>query len=108
MKSVIAATSLLLLVIAGNAHAADPQAGETLASEQCAACHGPAGISQNPEWPILAGQHADYLARTLRQYRSGERQDPVMQGMASGLSDEDIRNLAAWYARQEGLRTKRY
>lgn len=108
MKSVIAATSLLFLAIAGNAHAADPQAGEALASEQCAACHGPAGISQNPEWPTLAGQHADYLARAMRQYRSGERQDPVMQGIASDLSDEDIRNLAAWYARQEGLRTKRY
>ncbi len=108
MKSVIAAMSVLLLSISASAQAADLEAAETLANEQCAACHGPTGVSQNPEWPIIAGQHADYLARTLRQYRRGERQDPLMQGIAAELSDEDIRNLAAWYARQDGLKTKKH
>ena len=108
MKSVIAATTLLLLAISSSLQAADLEAAETLANEQCAACHGATGVSQNPEWPIIAGQHADYLARTLRQYRSGERPDAVMQGIAAGLSDEDIRNLSAWYARQDGLKTKQY
>lgn len=110
MKCLTTAMMLFLSVAAGTTtvHAADPGAGEALAGEQCATCHGPAGISQNPEWPTLAGQYADYLERSMRQYRSGERQDPVMQGMAADLSDEDIRNLAAWYASQEGLEVIRY
>ncbi len=107
MRSLIAAVFAAALVVAP-AQAADLAAGEELAGQQCAACHGPTGVSQNPEWPTLAGQYADYMEKTLRQYRSGERENAVMQGIAAGLSDEDIRNTSAWYARQEGLKVKRH
>ncbi len=71
----------------------------------CAACHGANGVSVNPEWPTLAGQHESYLFHALRQYRSGERQNAIMAGQVLALSDEDMRDLAAFYAAQPGLVT---
>ena len=53
--------------------------------------------------PRLAGQYADYLEMALKEYRSGKRPNPVMAGMAAALSDEDIADLAAYFASQEGL-----
>jgi len=75
------------------------------ASAVCAACHGQNGISMNPEWPSLAGQHESYLLHTLRQYKSGERQNAIMAGQVMMLSDEELRDLAAFYAAQVGLFT---
>jgi len=76
----------------------DPEAGEAL-STTCAACHGSDGNSSNPEWPSLAGQHAMYLVRQLRAFREGDRQNAMMSGQAQRLSNEDMRHLAAYYAR---------
>jgi cytochrome c553 len=70
-------------------------------SAACAACHGQDGNSAVAEYPKLAGQHASYLASTLKEYRDGVRVNAIMQGMAAGLSDEDIADLAAYYAEQE-------
>ncbi|MBY8964658.1 cytochrome c [Algiphilus sp.] len=68
----------------------------------CAACHGQRGDEAlQPSYPILAGQHQSYLEQALRQYRSGERNNAIMNGQAANLSDADIRALAAYYARQE-------
>lgn len=80
----------------------DPQAGREK-SVTCQACHGTDGIAVDPTYPNLAGQYEDYLAHTLRGYRDGTRQNAVMAGMAAGLSDQDIADLAAFYASQEGL-----
>lgn len=80
----------------------DAVAGEKKSSA-CAACHGATGESTDPTFPNLAGQHASYLAQALADYRSGARKNPIMAGMASNLSNQDILDLAAWYARQEGL-----
>ena len=74
----------------------------------CTACHGEAGISPAPNWPNLAGQHEDYLVHALKQYRSGERSDAVMMGQAVNLTDQDIKDLAAFYAEQSGLFTVQY
>lgn len=71
----------------------------------CAACHGEAGISAAPTWPNLAGQHQDYLEQAITRYRDKRRQDPVMQGQVGALSDDDVRNLAAYFAAQSGLFT---
>ena len=60
-------------------------------------CHGPLGLSTAPDAPNLAGQPAIYLAAQLRAYRSGERKHEVMAVMAKPLTDDDIRNLAAWF-----------
>ncbi len=75
------------------------QAGATKAAV-CFACHGPDGNSQNPAWPRLAGQNAVYIAEQLQLFKAGIRQNPVMQPMATGLSDQDIDNLAVFFAAQ--------
>ncbi len=66
----------------------------------CAACHGAAGISSNPEWPNLAGQHASYTALQLAHFRDGKRKNDLMSAMATGLTDEDIRALGNHFAAQ--------
>ena len=71
----------------------------------CAACHGPNGISNNPMWPTLAGQHEDYLVVSLQSYRDGSRTDAVMSAQAALLDENDIAILARYFARLEGLET---
>lgn len=75
------------------------------AAATCVACHGESGISLSPTWPTLAGQHEDYLVHALDQYRDGSRNDPVMSQMATPLSDADVKLLARYYARLQGLAT---
>ena len=77
-----------------------------IAQNVCAACHGADGNSPTPNFPKLAGQHADYLAKALNDYKSGARKDPIMGGMSAALSKQDVENLAAYYATQPGLKTK--
>lgn len=72
----------------------------------CGACHGEDGNSQIPTNPRLAGQHEGYLVKALKDYKSGARKNPIMGGMAAGLSEEDIHDIAAYYAsRKKGLST---
>jgi len=69
----------------------------------CVACHGADGGGADPMYPVLAGQHASYLAHTLRDYRDGKRRNAIMGGMAAGLTDEEIEALAAYYGAMGGL-----
>ncbi len=85
------------LAVAAPAVAQDAAAGRAKAAT-CAVCHGPMGISVTPDAPHLAGQPAIYTAAQLRAYRSGTRKHEVMAVMAKPLSDDDIANLAAWFA----------
>ena len=96
------------LVVAGTASAANLNAGAAKAKEVCASCHGMDGNSQQPDYPKLGGQYADFLAKALRDYKSGQRKNAIMQGFAAALSREDIENLAAYYASQPAtVATKR-
>ncbi|QDX82399.1 cytochrome c4 [Denitratisoma sp. DHT3] len=99
---------LFFLLATGAVQAADhaaPQAdaakGQQIAAGICVACHNADGNSVIPVNPKLAGQHADYLAKQLREFKSGARPSPVMMGMSAGLSDDDMRNVAAWFAAQK-------
>lgn len=78
--------------------AGDASLGRQKAMMACAVCHGPMGMASMPSAPHLAGQVPDYLAEQLKNYRSGKRAHEVMAVIAKQLSDEDIANLAAWYA----------
>lgn len=69
-------------------------------SATCMACHGMDGNSANPEWPSLAGQHSSYIVKQLKHFKSGERQNPLMAPMAMILSDQDMEDLAAYFASQ--------
>jgi cytochrome c553 len=92
-----AATSVLAQPFNGN-----PEAGKEKAG-QCAACHGMDGNGILAQYPNLGGQHADYLYRSLVAYKNGERNNAIMAGQVANLNDEDLRDLAAYYAMQEGL-----
>jgi YVTN family beta-propeller protein len=70
-------------------------------STVCAACHGATGISPNDEWPSLAGQRHTYLVTQMKAFRAGTRMGPLMDPWAKPLTDEEIENLAAFYAAQK-------
>jgi cytochrome c553 len=89
--------AIALSVAAVPALARDAQAGRAK-SQACMVCHGPVGISMAPDAPNLAGQPALYVTAQLKAYRAGERRHEVMAVIARMLSDDDIENLAAWYA----------
>jgi cytochrome c553 len=78
----------------------DLERGKQVAATICVACHGPDGNSPTPVNPILAGQHADYIASQLAAFKSGARANPIMAGMSAALTPEDMRNVGAWFALQ--------
>lgn len=89
--------SIATVMLASPAFAGDVAAGKAK-SATCAACHGAAGVSAIPMYPNLAGQKEMYLAKQLKEFKSGVRKDAVMGAMAMPLSDDDIANLSAYYA----------
>lgn len=108
MKSMLVLTLLAALAapsIAADAPAAAPKPdlakGQATATQVCAACHAADGTRGSPANPIIAGQHADYLAKQLAEFKAAKRQNPVMQGMAAPLTEADIKNVAAFYASKE-------
>jgi cytochrome c553 len=100
--ALLSASALLLAV--APVTAADLAAGEKLANERCAACHGKDGNTPiDPSYPRIAGQHADYLVHALRAYKQDDRKNPIMGAQAKLLSRTDIDNLAAYYAQLPGM-----
>lgn len=100
-------TLAALLAVALPARAAGPAQpafkpdlakGQAIATQVCAACHTVDGTRGAPANPILAGQHPEYLAKQLREFKSGKRKNAVMAGFASALSDDDMRHVSAFYA----------
>jgi cytochrome c553 len=89
------------------AHAkADPAKGKAIAETVCVACHGADGNSQIPANPILAGQVEEYIYKQLKNFKAVDgkpaaRNNPIMAGMTAALSDEDMKNLAAWFSSQK-------
>ena len=109
MKTLLTTLALAALaVLAVPADARDPAAGAAKAKEVCAACHGMDGNSPTPDYPKLGGQYEDYLAKALRDYKSGARKNPIMAGFAGALTRQDIANLAAHYASQPRAVSARY
>jgi cytochrome c553 len=105
MKKLIWAAAAAM-VFTTSAHASGGNAGKEK-SRPCAACHGVDGNSAAPDFPRLAGQHASYIAKSLKEYRSGARKNPIMGPQAEKLTDRDIADLAAYFSSQQGLAAKR-
>ena len=72
--------------------------GAAISAQICAACHTADGSRGSPANPILQGQHAEYLVKQLIEFKSGKRANAIMMGMASTLSEEDMKNVSAFYA----------
>lgn len=85
-----------------HADAAPAKSGEEVA-KQCVACHGEDGNSPTPNFPRIAGQHADYMVHALMSYKNGDRKNAIMAGIVAALSEEEMKNVAAFYAAQTGL-----
>ena len=97
------AASTLFSHAASAATAAVPAAKPDLAKGQataqvCTACHTADGSRGSPANPILAGQHPEYLVKQLQEFKSGKRNNAIMKGFAAALSDDDMKNVAAFYA----------
>ena len=94
-------TLAALAGVCGNALAAGDAAAGKAKSATCVACHGADGNSANPEWPSIAGQHAPYLAKQLREFKDGTtRNNVLMTGIVAALDEQDMEDLAAYYASQ--------
>ncbi len=78
----------------------DATAGRTKASA-CAACHGADGNATIPNYPKLAGQHASYLVKQLMAFKNGQRKNGIMQGQVATLNEQDMADIAAFYAKQK-------
>ena len=104
MKSFIALALASLFV--GAALAAEPAAapkpdlakGQAISTQVCGACHTNDGTRGSPANPILQGQHPEYLVKQLQEFKAGKRNNAIMKGFASTLTDDDMRNVAFFYA----------
>lgn len=101
-KHMIVGLGMVMAVLAGMAQAqGDAKSGKTK-SETCAGCHGEDGNAAAPVFPKLAGQHASYLTKQLKEFRSQKRLDQsVMNAMAESLTDADIADISAWFSQQK-------
>lgn len=99
LKTPISVSVLLVSFLAAPVLAADISVGEQKAAN-CMGCHGPKGKSSSAQWPNLAAQQSPYLVNQLKAFKTGVRNNVMMQPMAASLSDDDINNLAAYYSSQ--------
>ena len=108
IRNFVSIGAILLATVSGGTVAADMENAKKKVTEVCQACHGMDGNSPVAENPKLAGQHPDYLAKALRDYKSGARKNPVMGAMASTLTAKDIADLAAYFGSQPAVLISRY
>ncbi len=106
MKTWLISVSVAAILISGGTQAAGGAAeGDAAAGEAkvavCLACHGPNGNALVPTWPKLAGQHAQYIYKQLMDFKSGARENAQMSPQVISLSEQDFRNIAAYYSAQQ-------
>lgn len=99
-EPIVLLTLLCGLSLSGTVMAEGSAEAGQAKSTPCVACHGVNGNSANPEWPNLAGQHPQYIVKQLKAFKSGARQNPLMTPQAQPLSDQDMEDLAAYFATQ--------
>ncbi len=97
MKHALGFTVIILSLFSNHLFAGDVAAGKEK-SKACAACHGADGNSVNPVWPKLAGQHPYYIVKQLQDFHSGARKNIQMTPLAANLSEEDMQDIAAYFA----------
>jgi cytochrome c553 len=102
MRSLLRAAAILMVLCSAQALAKGDAAAGQGKSAICAACHGVDGNSMVATWPKLAGQHEGYLTRQITLIKAGARPVPEMAGITPGLSEQDIEDLAAYFASQTG------
>ncbi len=105
MKNIITLSLVLGAASLFSAQAKEPLKGNAEAGQAkaavCVGCHGPNGTGVNPDWPRLAGQGEGYLLKQLQQFKSGERKDMTMAPQVAILNEQDMADLAAYFAAQK-------
>jgi len=103
MKPLLAASLFAALALPVAAFAkGDAAKGHDKAKQVCGACHGENGDKPlQPEYPVLAGQHQDYLMKALKDYKSGARKNAIMGGQAAPLTDKEIEDVTKWFSEQK-------
>lgn len=103
ITSLIGAAAVAALSLSAQAQAVKPdlKKGATLYAQVCVACHAADGNSTTPANPKLAQQHPEYLIKQLQEFKSGKRDNAIMKGFASALSEEDMANVAYWLGEQK-------
>lgn len=96
----IALAAIGLFIATSAMAAGDAAKGATIVNQVCAACHGADGNSAIALYPKLAGQHPEYITKQLKNFKAGERNNPIMAGMVANLSPEDMENLGAYFGSQ--------
>lgn len=94
---IITITTIILLITATAVHAQGDAEDGKIKARACQVCHGQGGNSKNSTYPRLAGQHAKYIVKQLKAFKAGTRKDPIMNGMASDLSVQDMEDVAAYF-----------
>ncbi len=97
IQSHLLTTALMVILSSASVSAGDTEAGKAK-SVICLTCHKTSNEVVGVGTPIISGQYEDYLIQALKDYKSGARKNPVMGGFAASLSDEDIEDIAAFYA----------
>lgn len=97
MMAVAGLTAASPAALAASTAKGDPAKAQQIVSQVCAGCHGADGNSMIPANPSLAGQHAEYITKQLANFKSSERKNPIMMGMAATLSPDDMKNLGAYF-----------
>jgi cytochrome c553 len=98
LTALLAAPALAATPAAAPATKPDLAKGQAISTQVCAACHTADGSRGIPANPILAGQHSEYLLKQLQEFKSGKRNNAIMKGFASTLSDDDMKHVTAFYA----------
>jgi len=102
MKNKLLLAALALPVSFSVQAGGNAEAGKQRAAQVCVACHGADGNKPSaPDQPVLAGQYPDYIVKALRDYKSGKRKNAIMSGFASGLTVQDMEDVAAWFSSQK-------
>jgi len=108
-KIPLALAAAAMFAVAGAAAAGGNVAAGEGKAAVCFTCHGALGNAPiSPEYPKLAGQHADYLLHALQDYKKGARNNPIMAGQVGELSKQDMADLAAYFAAQKGTLVVKY
>lgn len=105
MTRLLAVLLVFMLGTSGTVFARGDVAAGKEKSQTCVACHGAEGVSATAQFPTIAGQYRDYLYKSLTDYKAGKRKNPIMGGIVAALSDQDMKDLASYYASLEGLQT---
>lgn len=101
MKSAATVVVIMWMLTGTAAYAAGDAAAGKAKSNICVACHGADGNSTNPEWPKIAGQWPAYMVEQLQAFKSGARKNALMAGITKNLSEQDMKDLAAYFASQK-------